>query len=301
MTNLLINLFCILMIFSYPGTGFADPGLIQAQDRAVKLPKISLKPQIKTLAPVVDGDSRYAAGAALLAGQFSQSSWILDESTEKKNRVVTIFSRDMADIGARIVIHTWENWHKGERLTIHRPGEILRYPDGRIVGQLSETVGIAELVEYRNGEWMATVVKIFREIVVGDLADTFYNEKLSIKFKDDSDLPVSAPVLMIDKNLEMAGKGQVIVVGLGMNDRVYPGLVFPVFRDTPVVSSKFPWSLFSEPETERQDEMPIAEVVLFRVASRASLALVIQSEEPVVKGDRVGRASVSSAINHETR
>ncbi|MBF0419647.1 MAG: hypothetical protein HQL78_05730 [Magnetococcales bacterium] len=301
MTNLLIKFFCFLMIFSCSGMGFAEPGSIQAQDRAVKLPKISLKPQIKTLAPVIDGDSRYAAGAALLAGQFSQSSWILDEPSEKKNRVVKIFARDMADVGARIVIHSQENWHKGERLTIHRPGEMLRYPDGRIVGQLSETVGIAELVEYRGGEWMATVVKIFREIVVGDLADTFYNEKLSIKFKDDPDLLVSAPVLMIDKNLEMAGKGQVIVVGLGMNDRVYPGLVFPVYRNTPVVSGVFPWSLFSEPEPERQDETPIAEVVLFRVASRASLALVIQSKEPVVKGDRVGKASVSSTVNHEAR
>lgn len=296
MNRFLIVVFYFLVMLTVPGTGFTEP----VQDKTVNLPKIILKPQIKTLAPVIDGDSRYTAVAALLGGQFSQSSWILDEPVVARNRIVKIFAKDMAEMGARIVIHTQEKWHKGERLTIHRLGEILHNSEGQTIGRLSETVGVAELVEFRDGEWMATIVKIFKEILVGDLADMFYNETLSIKFKDDPDLLVSGSVVSVDKNLDMAGKGQVVVVGLGMKDRVYPGLILPVHRNTPEVSDVFR-SMFSQPEPERQDRMPIAEVVLFRVAGKASLALVVQSTEPVVKGDRVGTPRVSSPVGHEAR
>ncbi|MBF0422253.1 MAG: hypothetical protein HQL73_04610 [Magnetococcales bacterium] len=282
---------CLLMVLGWPGVvmGASGAGGTKGgKTYAAGLPVVTLTPQVKTLPPVIDEDSWQKATAFALEGQLLQASWILDDPGMSGGRVVQIIAKEMADTGSRLVISATGNWHAGDRLTIHRPGvELHDAEKGQSLGWLSETVGMAEVVAFDDQKVTATVVKVFKEMMVGDLVDAFYNEKILPRFREDPDFGASGSVIAMDRDLEMAATGQVVVVGLGMKDRAYPGLVLPVYQH---VSQKIDsWSMFSSPEPPRLDPLPIADVVFFRVAAKASLALVIRAIEPVEKGDRIGR------------
>ncbi|HIJ83158.1 MAG TPA: hypothetical protein HPQ00_03025 [Magnetococcales bacterium] len=254
---------------------------------------IVLKPEIQILPPVTGKNSKQEAIVSMYQGLFSRASWILDEPIAAKNLITQVFARETADLGQRVMIRAGEKFQKGDRLTVHRPREILRHPqDQRILGRISETLGIIEIVEFHGEELTAVVVKTYKEIVAGDLVDAFLNEKISIQFKEDPSFSLSAPVVYIENGLITAGLGQVVVVGLGMQDRVYPGLILPVYRTAP------PLALHESKGSPRLDSLPVGEVALFRIADKASLALVTQSQDFLELGDRVGVA-VSSPKSHE--
>ncbi|MBF0347838.1 MAG: hypothetical protein HQL81_09225 [Magnetococcales bacterium] len=242
-----------------------------------------LKPEVKILPPFIEKDSRQAIIESALDSQFARASWILDEPLVAGNRIVHVFDREAAYLGQRVAIQARDGLKLGDRLTVHRPGKVLHNPDnGQIMGRLSETLGIVEIVELHAMEWTAVVVQAYKEIVAGDLVDLFLNEKTPIQFKDDPDFAASGPIIHIENDLEMAGLGQVVVVGLGMRDQVYPGLILPVFR------SSVDRALHESGKTPRLDSLPLGEVAFFRIAANASLALVTESKDVAETGDWIG-------------
>lgn len=271
-----------LMVVGVPG-GASSETTQSGNGAAVRLQKVVLQPEMTIHPPVIDEDPKHAVVAAALDGQFSQASWILDEPIAKNNSITQIYERETADVGQRVVIQSVDKLQKGNRLTVHRPGNRLRDPEGgQVLGQMSATLGVVEVVSTDEKDVTAVVVKAFKEIMVGDLVDSFLNEKTPIQFRVDPGFSPSGPVVHVENDLSGAGRGQVVVVGLGMKDRVYPGLILPVFR---VSRSK---SLHESDDSLPPDPQSTGEVVLFRIAANASLALVIQAKEMVEIGDRVG-------------
>ncbi|MBF0145262.1 MAG: hypothetical protein HQL84_11290 [Magnetococcales bacterium] len=275
-------LFCFLAIMGGAGTGMGGQGL----------PCTIMKPEIKILPPVIDPDPAHQAMIQALETQFFEGSWILDEPVIQNNRIVHVREKETASIGQRLIIEGKDIFHVGDRLTVHRPGAVLHDSEhDRILGRLSETLGIIEIVGTDGHESTAVVIKAFKEMMAGDLVDSFLNEKIPLQIKIDPGFDVSGKVVHIEHDLDLAGIGQVVVVALGVQDRVHPGLVLPVYRSKP------PWVLHESNEIPRQDPLPIAEVVFFRIAAHASLALITQSTEVVEMGDWVGARIVSPGLH----
>ncbi|MBF0109038.1 MAG: hypothetical protein HQL76_07685 [Magnetococcales bacterium] len=279
-----------LVLFVLPGITSGADG---TRHPGKNLPRVVLKPEIVTRPAVVDPDPQLQTIQSALELQLFKGNWILDEPAPKNHRIVGIVEKETASVGQRLVIEASDRFRSGDLLTVHRPGEILRDPeDGRILGRISETLGIVEIIETGPEGSIAVVVRAFKEIMAGDRVDSFLNEKTSLKLESDPGFNGSGPILHIENNLNIGGEGQVVAVGLGTKDRVFPGLILPVHRTRPSMSLH---------ETEhdsavqdfRIDSRPVAEVVLFRIAAQVSLALIIRSNDVVEKGDRVGTRFVS--------
>lgn len=272
---------CFLMGVGWCATGMGET--VAATEEFPGLKSVVLKPEIKILDPVVDVDSQQKTIESALESQFTKASWILDEPVVQNNRIVHIFDRETADVGQRVIIQAKETFHQGDRLTVHRPGEVLRDPEnGKILGRLSETLGIVEIVEFHGEEITAVVVKAYKEILAGDLVDSFLNERTPIQFTVDPEFKANGPIVHVENDLQMAGLGQVVVVGLGMKDQVYPGLILPVYRAS--VSR----SLHEDGKKLRLDSIALGEVAFFRIAANASLALITRADDVAETGDWIG-------------
>ncbi|MBF0133104.1 MAG: hypothetical protein HQL75_11020 [Magnetococcales bacterium] len=272
---------CLLM-----GVGWAETGrgeTVVAPKGVPGLKSVVLKPEIQILDPVIAVDSRQKAIESALEGQFTKASWILDEPAVQNNGIVHVFDSETADVGKRVIIQAKETFRPGDRLTVHRPGEVLRDPeDGRILGRLSETLGIVEIVASHGEEATAVVVKAYKEILAGDWVDSFLNERTPIQFTMDPEFKANGPIVHVENDLQMAGLGQVVVVGLGMKDQVYPGLILPVYRAS--VSR----ALHEVGKKPRLDSIPLGEVAFFRIAANASLALITRADDVTETGDWIG-------------
>lgn len=63
----------------------------------------------------------------------------------------------------------------GDRFYVIRPGAEVKHPvSGKILGQVVEIRGVAEITRFEYGETKAKIVQVFDDIAVGDLLDTYY-------------------------------------------------------------------------------------------------------------------------------
>ena len=186
-------------------------------------------------------------------------------------------------VGEELLVHLEQPPVPGSLYLIYRPGFPLTDPlQGTLLGSLARNMGKVQMTgEEANGQWRARIIGIQGEVQVGDRL--LHDQNISDDFQIHTHLPapVSGRILAVADGREVAGAGQVVIVGVGRRDRVSQGLVLSVQRTLgPHV----------DPVTGREIKdlsHPIGEATLFLIGEQASFALLGATSLPVSRGDAV--------------
>ncbi|MEO5352505.1 MAG: hypothetical protein H7835_04760 [Magnetococcus sp. XQGC-1] len=185
--------------------------------------------------------------------------------------------------GEELLVHLEQPPVPGSLYLIYRPGFSLTDPlHGTLLGSLARNLGKVQITgEEVNGQWRARIIAIQGEVQLGDRLLHEQNITDDFQIHTHAPAPVSGRILAVADEREVAGAGQVVLVGVGRRDRVSQGLVMSVQR-TPGPRV--------DPVTGRgitNRAHPIGEATLFLIGERASFALLGPTSLPVSRGDAV--------------
>lgn len=185
--------------------------------------------------------------------------------------------------GEMLLLHLQEPPAPGALFMIYQPGSPLTDPaDGTVLGTLAHQVGRVQVTgEQVAGDWHARLLHVQGEVQVGDRL--LHDPNMPDTFQRHTQIPapVVGRVLAVANAMELAGADQVVIVGVGRQDRVSQGLVLSVHH-TPASAV--------DPVTGRKIaglSSPVGEATLFLIGERASFALLGPASFPVSRGDEV--------------
>lgn len=183
--------------------------------------------------------------------------------------------------GERVLVQLKEPLPPGTPLMIYRPGITLTDPvTGEELGILAHHLGSVQMTGAgAEGGWEARLVGVQDAVQVGDRLIHMQEIPMDFQRHTHPFAPVKGSIVALPESGEMAGRDQVVVVGLGRRDRVAQGLVLTIER-TP--------SATTDPVTGQAVNplsQPIGEATLFLIGEKASFALLGPISYPVSRGD----------------
>jgi hypothetical protein len=185
--------------------------------------------------------------------------------------------------GDEVLIHYHPPVHPGDRIDIYRPGKVFRDIKGtKIMGIMARHLGTLEISRITPQGTVGRLLNAFQEIQAGDRLDWAQPTNLTFDIKTKIPYELCAPVIGIVDGLDEASANQIVVVGMGRQDKAIQGLVLDIHREgTEVI----------DPVTKKRVRLPdpsIARVVLYQIGERASYGLLFETLKSVHIGDWVG-------------
>lgn len=243
------------------------------------LPTVVIAPEIKLSSPVrvQQGDSTPLRD---LIQKVMETADILLDANFKSEAVIAHADKDLMVIEKNHVVSIQSSvaYPVDTDLVIHRPESILVEPSSKEkLGILSKFLGIVRIRHANSDHVLGEITFSHREIFPGDVVSSLPFKKEPIVIMEDPRYSTGGHIIHVGDDLELAGGGQVVVVGLGRRERAYPGLTLPVVRRSGQLG-----------RSDADPPLRIGKVTLFRIGEKSSLAFVDESNEPIEKGDRVG-------------
>lgn len=259
-----------------PPKGFTDPL------KVVKLgPKVKYAPAVRDEGALSDAQRRtirqYLKRRSLITGQAYRG---LGHLVAERN--------DHYSIGASddVLVNFTEPVRPGDVLNIYRTGQLLKDPEtDEEMGYLVDNLGTLEVKRPSPQGPVARIIDSFVEIHPGDRLTWVSRADANIPLHAHAGHPLQGRVLYIHENLEEAGSGQVVIVGLGRRDAVAPGLVMNIFQRGREIN---------DPVTGDPIRFPrhhVGKAILFFVGDKASYALLTNTILSVHVGDAVTTAT----------
>ncbi len=267
-----------------PGPLLRRPPPTDQRVQPVPSPRLFLQPTIRTGPAVRQTVDRSGEQDRVLQQRLRDGDRILppdwsDQGYIRGRRLEQTLLRP----GEELLVHLERSLAPGSTLLIYRPGVTLTDPaNGEVLGILAHTLGLVQITgESVENSWQARILTLRGNVQVGDrlLAD----QGVSGAFQRHTQvpLPVVGRILSLPDEMETAGAGQVVIVGVGRRDRVAQGLVLTIHHAAPPGVDPVTGQVVNDALH------PIGEATLFLVGEKASFALLGPTFHPVVRGDTV--------------
>jgi hypothetical protein len=115
----------------------------------------------------------------------------------------------------------------GDKFYVIKVSEPVNHPiTGEEIGYVITISGIAEIVEIKNGDTMAKLVKCFEEIEQGDLLDAYFDIKPPVTTGNYRSPDINGMIVATAKQLKINSLLDIVYIDKGCKDGIEPGDIF---------------------------------------------------------------------------
>lgn len=152
--------------------------LIQQAERTeepVPVAEPVVKAELKEVAPVLPPEAAPVKVKPLVDVNLLISSGYITGSLNELGRITGSPSgKTLLGVPDMVYVKTKGEVKIGDRFYVLRKGQIVKHPlTNKILGNLVEISGIAEIRKFESGETVAQIIRIFSDVNMGDILDTY--------------------------------------------------------------------------------------------------------------------------------
>jgi len=223
----------------------------------VEAPVIKTEKAPEKIKPLIDANLYTASG------YFSNSANAVGHITGTPLGKTLIANLDMFYIKTKVPARL------GDRFFVIRKNEQIHHPITKApIGSVIEVLGIAEVKKYENGDTLAQLIKIFDDIKVGDLLDTYSDQQPPVISKPFR-RPDARGVIIAARQLRMNnGIFDIVYIDRGKKHGIEDG---DILQSVNVGKHKVPNGL----------------IQVFKADSSYSVAIVRESRDFITSGNYV--------------
>jgi len=112
----------------------------------------------------------------------------------------------------------------GDKFYIVRPGAEVRHPlSGKLLGYVVEIRGIAEITRFEYGETKAKIIRVFDDIMVGDLLDTYFEINPPLTTENFRKPDIRGTVVASQNLKKINGNYDIVYIDKGQKDGIEIG------------------------------------------------------------------------------
>ncbi|MBI2061377.1 MAG: LysM peptidoglycan-binding domain-containing protein [Nitrospirae bacterium] len=259
--------------FEPPPVPFVPPPEAPPEMPVMKLvPPKKIEPPALRVIPSLDKPREIVYQGLLGTG------FITEEEYEEAPRVLgTMDGRRLMGQGDVIYLEFEESptVQKGEKYLVVRVGEEIEHPDtGDDLGYRIEVLGSVEIEDTSTESASARVLVSYDYIATEDLIVPMQTvpERVLVKKGRKG---IEGYVVAAREDVQFLGQGHIVYTDLGAGSGAEAGQVFKIVRSEEEVGG-----LLIPPVT-------VGEIVILRVGSTTSTALIVRSNSPVQVGDKI--------------
>lgn len=123
-----------------------------------------------------------------------------------------------------VYIRTKNSANTGDKFYIIRSGNFIKHPGtNKKLGHLIEVLGIAEVIGTENGEIKAKITKSYRDVLTGDLLDTFYEVEPVMEEETPRKPDIIGFIVAINQMRTISGYMDILFIDKGSNNGLEVG------------------------------------------------------------------------------
>lgn len=123
-----------------------------------------------------------------------------------------------------VYIKTKNSANTGDKFYIIRSDKFIKHPGtNKKLGHLIEVLGIAEVIGTENGEIKAKITKSYRDVLTGDLLDTFYEVEPVMEEETPRKPDISGFIVAIHQMRTVSGYMDILFIDKGSNNGLEVG------------------------------------------------------------------------------
>jgi hypothetical protein len=170
-----------------------------------------------------------------------------------------------------VYVNTKDNVNIGDKFFIVRKGQDVVHPVTRVqMGHIVDIVGVAEISKFQYGETLAKILISFKEVITGDILDTYSDVNPPVMAKPFRQPEVDAYVVAAHNLRIMNTDYDIVHIDRGLDDGLHPG---DLLRTVAVGRHKVPNGI----------------IQIIKPNTNTSTAIVVSSTDPVIVGNWVTR------------
>jgi LysM repeat protein len=180
--------------------------------------------------------------------------------------------RNLFGVNDSVYIKTDSNVDIGNKFYIIRVGKEVRHPATKQkMGYVIEILGIAEVSKFEYGETIAKITESYKDIITGDILDTFYEMEPPVVPKPFRKPVIEGYVLATNSQHIMNINQDIVYIDKGQADGFQPG---DILKTLAVGAHK----------------VPNGTIQIISLKDNTATAIVVSSTDAVMAGNQINQA-----------